>query len=364
MRIAYDERGLKFKHGEYRKLLRPGNYPGISRDEVIVCQIDEPLHVMPDLAAVLSDPNFVAETEIVNLRDHNIALVYQQGNFATVLGPGTHAFWKTEYPREFRIVDLNNPEIDPAIDRQVLRNAQVGEYVYEYGIEAFEIGLLLIERQLVRKLEPGNYFFWHGSKSVSVLKADLRQQQLDVSGQEIMTKDKVALRLNFVCQYRVVDATVVLLETKDFEQQLYAKLQLVLREYIGARTLDEILDRKEEINAFILDKIKTEEKALGIEIVYTGIKDVILPGDVKEIINQVLIAEKRAQANVITRREETASTRSLLNTAKLMGENEILLKLKELEYVEKISDKINQISVTGGAHIVDQLKELFTQFKR
>jgi len=86
-----------------------------------------------------------------------------------------------------------------------------------------------------------------------------------------------------------------------------------------------------------------------------------LPGDVKEIMNQVLIAEKRAQANIITRREETASTRSLLNTAKLMEENTMLYKLKEMEYVEKIAEKINNISLSGSGQIVDQLKQIFVK---
>jgi len=79
----------------------------------------------------------------------------------------------------------------------------------------------------------------------------------------------------------------------------------------------------------------------------------------KEIMNQVLVAQKKAEANVIMRREETASTRSLLNTAKLMEENSMLFKLKEMEYVEKIADKINSISLSGGNLIVDQLKDIF-----
>ena len=92
-----------------------------------------------------------------------------------------------------------------------------------------------------------------------------------------------------------------------------------------------------------------------------GLKDVILPGEIRDIMNQVLIAEKKAQANSIMRREETASTRSLLNTAKLMEENNMLFKLKEMEYIEKIADKINSISVSGSNNIVSELKQIFTK---
>jgi regulator of protease activity HflC (stomatin/prohibitin superfamily) len=88
-----------------------------------------------------------------------------------------------------------------------------------------------------------------------------------------------------------------------------------------------------------------------------------LPGEVKEIMNQVLVAEKKAQANIIMRREETASTRSLLNTAKLMEDNQMLLKLKEMEYVEKIADKINSISLSGNGVLIDQLRQIFVSQK-
>ena len=80
-------------------------------------------------------------------------------------------------------------------------------------------------------------------------------------------------------------------------------------------------------------------------------------------MNQVLVAEKKAQANTIMRREETASTRGLLNTARLMEENAMLWKLKEMEYVEKIAEKISNINVSGNGMLVEQLKQLFVPGK-
>jgi regulator of protease activity HflC (stomatin/prohibitin superfamily) len=92
-----------------------------------------------------------------------------------------------------------------------------------------------------------------------------------------------------------------------------------------------------------------------VEIYSAGVKDIILPGAIREIMNTVLIAEKRAQANVITRREEVASTRSLLNTAKLMDENQTLYRLKELEYIERISENVGNINVSGSGDLLSQL---------
>ena len=97
-----------------------------------------------------------------------------------------------------------------------------------------------------------------------------------------------------------------------------------------------------------------------MEILGFGIKDVILPGEIREIMNTVLVAEKKAQANVIMRREEVASTRSLLNTARLMDENKTLLRLKEMEYLERICDKVGTITLNGGNSLLEQLSQLTT----
>lgn len=128
------------------------------------------------------------------------------------------------------------------------------------------------------------------------------------------------------------------------------RLQLALREYIGAFTLDEILERKESISAQVVKAIQGKAAEMGIDL---------LAGDVKDIINQFLIAENKAQANVIMRREETASTRSLLNTAKIMDENKALYRLKELEDIERVSEKISSITLSTGGQIIEQLRQAF-----
>ena len=138
-------------------------------------------------------------------------------------------------------------------------------------------------------------------------------------------------------------------------------MQLALRECIGLMTFDELMESKEKIAEMVMAITLDKVENLGVKLTNCGVKDIVLPGDVKEIMNQVLVAEKRAQANIITRREEMASTRSLLNTAKLMEDNAMLYKLKEMEYVEKIAEKINNISLSGSGQIVDQLKQIFVK---
>jgi regulator of protease activity HflC (stomatin/prohibitin superfamily) len=139
-------------------------------------------------------------------------------------------------------------------------------------------------------------------------------------------RDKAALRVNAWAQCKVVNIQWALLENKEYYKQLYVAFQPALREYVAEYNFDELLDKKESIVPFVLDNVRAKAEVLGVEVNAFGIRDIILPGDVKEIMNQVLGAEKKAQANTIMRREETASTGSLLNTAKLMEDNAMLWK--------------------------------------
>ena len=186
---------------------------------------------------------------------------------------------------------------------------------------------------------------------------DLRSQELEINGQEILTADKVSLRVNFVTSYRITDAVKIISEVKNYKERIYTITQLALREYIGKFRFDELLEQKDNIAASVLAQLKTFKDEYCVEFTSAGLKDIILPGEIRDIINTVLIAEKNAQANVIARREEVASTRSLLNTAKLLDENATLYKLKELEYLEKICDKVGSISV-GGGNLLSELQKI------
>jgi len=310
---------------------------------------------------MLKDEKMKDLVEIVEVKDTEIALKYEDGNFKAVLTAGKYFYWKGWMDFKFIKVDLNKVEINEPIDLAVLKNTMVEKYIRSFDVQTYEEGLLFVDGKFIKKLTNGNYYYWKNATSVNVLKTDVRRLQLEISGQEMLTKDKAALRVNFYSQYQVVDAQKALLESKDFEKQLYLFMQLALRAFIGSMTLDEMLDNKEGIAQYVAKVLKEKADKLGVEIMDCGVRDVILPGEVKEIMNQVLMATKQAQANTIVRREETASTRSLLNTAKLMEDNAMLFKLKEMEYIEKIADRIGEITVSGGGQVVDQLKQIFTK---
>ena len=212
-------------------------------------------------------------------------------------------------------------------------------------------GVLTVEGKLLGLLAPGLHYYWRFLRDLKVETVDLRLQVLEVAGQEILTRDKVSLRVNLTAGYRITDVLTAFARQAKPVDFLYKELQFGLRAAVGTRTLDELLENKTVIDDVVNTHIKRrveDSGGFGLEVESVGVKDIILPGDMKIILAKVVEAEKAAQANVIRRREETAATRSLLNTAKVMEDNPIALRLKELETLEKVTEKIDKISVFGG----------------
>ncbi len=353
---------LVFKNGVYKRMLKEGKY-WLWNETVIVYEMDKPFIAPIELNILLQDAALQKALYVVEVGDNEMVLQYENNLLKQVLTAGRYAYWKGIIAYRFVKADISNIEIDPAIDRATFLNKLVAGYTRSSAVESYEKAVLFVDDAYQKVLDCGVYYWWKNSISITVGKVDMRQQQTEINGQEILTKDKAALRINAFAQYKVVDIEKALLQNKEYDKQLYVAFQLALREYVGTMGFDELLEKKETIAPFVLERVKSDALTLGVKVAGFGIRDIILPGDVKDIMNQVLVAEKKAQANIIMRREETASTRSLLNTAKLMEENAMLWKLKEMEYVEKIADKISNISVNGSGDLVGQLKQIFVPQK-
>lgn len=363
--IKKTERGLLFKNGDYIKSLTPGKYSFQSflKYKIVILDItNQRFNIKFDLDIFADDDRLLRELDIIDVKDSELALHYIDGKLSDIYEAGKYAFWNIHKKNEFKIVDMTKPLVDESIEKNIFNRKntfyfKLKDKYIEIHVQPYEKTVLYYDNNFVKVLDSGRYFYWTKYVNVTGDSIDMRQSQLDMTGQEIMTADKVTLRLNFFCQYKVKDILKVTLDIKSYVNQMYILTQLILREYIGSIKLDDLLKMKQEIGDYVLSRLKEKESDMGIEFIYAGIKDVILPGEIKDILNTVLIAEKKAQA--ITRREEIASTRSLLNTAKLMDENKTLYKLKELEHIEKICERVGSISLNGGGNVLERLNELF-----
>lgn len=361
VQIKAYETGLVFKNGNLIEILREGNFWIFGNKSVEIYDMKSMFKSNMDLNLLLKNESLKSLLEVVEVKDGEIVLMYENGIFKEVLNVGQYAFWKGILNREFQKIDLTKVEITEKISKTILENMKLKNFVRKFIVTNQYKGLLLIDGKLIKILEAGTYYFWNNEISVEVKSVDVRMRQMEIAGQELLTKDKAMLRINFYVRFQVQNIEKALMENKEYDKQLYILMQLALREFVGALTLDELLVKKDSVGKEILRNLGNKAEDLGLKASDAGIRDVILTGEMKEIMNQVLIAEKKAQANSIMRREETASTRSLLNTAKLMEENETLWKLKEMEYMEKIADKIGDITVSGNNNIVSQLKEIFAK---
>ena len=215
-------------------------------------------------------------------------------------------------------------------------------------VENHEAGLLYVEGRLVERLAPGRHAYWTVNRKVEVKRVDLRPQAVEITAQEMLTKDRIALRVTLTALRRIVDPERAVSAVVDVDGWLYRLVQFAIREAVAARTLDEVLSAKsvldQELRAFVRERLSET----GIEVTELGVKDVILPGEIRELVNKVVEAERTAKANLIRRQEETAATRSLLNTAKLMEDNPLLLRLKELESLERLVEKVGRIDLHAG----------------
>lgn len=360
VRINEGKIGLVSKNGDYKRVITKGTYWLGFSQKVFTYDITKQFFAPIAIEILLQDKTLEAMLLKVEVKDNEIVLVYEKGIFKNVLTAGKYYFWKGLIDYSFVNVNLNKIYITEKINKSMFSNYELSKYIRIFEVAAYEKAILLVDDVYEKTLSGGTYRFWRNDTTIKIAKADMRQLQLEISGQELLTKDKAAIRINFYTQYKVIDIERALLSNKDYEKQLYIAMQLALRGYVGVYSLDELLERKENIAQAVFKDVKLVADKLGVAVLTCGIRDVILTGEMKEIMNQVLVAQKKAQANTITRREETASTRSLLNTAKLMEDNDMLFKLKEMEYVEKIADKIGDITVSGNGGMVSQLKEIFS----
>lgn len=357
--IEENQRGLLFKNGRFIEYLKPGKHKRFGRAfRVALLHTAEEFCVENfSLDVFMKDQTLVKDLELIHVENEHIALHFIDGKFAQVLTSGKYAFWNVHETHTFQIVDIKNAEVTDDIPKYLFAYIPAAHYL-KVEVADFQRALLTYDGKFVRLLQPGTYYFWKNSINVAVYLVDTRAQLMDIAGQEILTRDKVSLRINFVCSYKITDYVKIHTEITDFERQIYIALQLALREYVGKYRLDEILENKNQMGEAILLRLREKQADYFVTFEDAGVKDIILPGEIREIMNTVLVAEKKAQANVITRREEVASTRSLLNTAKLMEENKTLYKLKELEFLERICDNVGNISLGGGGDLLTQLTQI------
>ncbi|WP_226702395.1 slipin family protein [Microbulbifer elongatus] len=358
--IPENVRALVFQRGGFVSLLEAGTHrfgPHVYSMTVEHYEVTDLTIPRPKMKYLLRNhPELEQYIDCVETGDDEVALLYRDGRLDDIVLPARElAIWKGVDQVTVDKINLHDafalsPELATALRFSLPASLEtkVRNLVYLTEVPDSHRGMLLVNGQLVDWLEPGYYAYWRPGRSIQVKLIDLRMQLAEVSGQEILTRDRVSLRINLSASYRVVDAEKTNTTAGDYSSHTYRALQLALREAVGTRKLDELLENKRALNGDIKEILGEGLSGIGVEVCDIGVKDIVLPGEMKAILNRVVEAQKEAEANLIRRREETQAVRALHNTAKMMESNGTLMRLKELEALERVTGKIERISVYGG----------------
>jgi len=364
--VKDDERAFLISNGRFVRLLGPGRFRRFDPNGSLNAEIVNVVRteIAPEKALLLKkDWPHVAEEhfQFVPTGADEVAIVSLDGAATHVLRPNTtRVFWKTVTQVDVERINTNEEFRVQKKHLDMLDLTHITAVKNEI-VETHEAGLLSVDGEFKERLPAGRHAFWAVGRTVRIEKVDLRPQPLEVTAQEILTKDRVGIRVTLTAFTKVVDPETAVLKAKDVSNTIYRYIQFAIREAVAKRTLDDILAARDTIDQEVRTFVTERANKLGVEVGEIGVKDVILPGDVRDLLNKVVEAERVAKANLIRRQEETAATRSLLNTAKLMEDNPLLLRLKELEALERLVEKVGRIDLhtgeTGGLDAL--LKNLY-----
>ena len=345
--LELNQRAVLLRDGKPDRVLAPGHYTFYGAQlKLATWKVDDlAFWAQPEVLAVLPPAWFTQ----IELGAEQRAIVLRDDKPRLFLRPGLHRLWTLDPNVTIRVFDVTGPA--PELTDELRAIVPAGELI-EQVVRQFEKGLKYVQGKFEGILEPGRHAFWnHPGARVTVNVLDTRVQQLKIEGQELMTRDKVTLRLTLTAEYAAADTPTTVHAVADVKEALYLAVQLAAREFVAGVTLDELLEGRDALTRYLEAQVQPRAEQFGLRLHRVGVKDVILPGEMKTLLNKVIEAEKAAAANVILRREDAAATRNMAQTAKVIADNPVLMRLKELETMKDIAEKIDEIKLVMGADL-------------
>ncbi|GAB4509365.1 MAG: hypothetical protein OHK0046_04200 [Anaerolineae bacterium] len=224
----------------------------------------------------------------------------------------------------------------------------------ELIVMEYEKGLLYKDGRFERLLDAGRYRFWRWEK-VDVIKVSMRQMREVISGQEILTSDRIEVRVSLVAKYQIADPVVAINNVDSYTEQLYQDIQLELRNSVASRTIDQLLEARQELSDELLARVAPQALTYGVTLLGVGVRDMILPGQVRAVFMKEVEADRQGRADLIKARHEVAAARARANTAKILTENPAVLRLQEIDALLALADK------SGNVIVLPNIADMLTQ---
>ncbi len=214
-------------------------------------------------------------------------------------------------------------------------------------IRDYQRGLLYDKGRFVGVVEAGRYRYWPWEgKRIDVV--DVRETSQTIEAQEILTSDKIGIRITLIAQFRVSDPVAARHQVENHISQLYQDLQLTLREAVTGQTLEDLMQNRDALSSGVQAEVAPRAAKYGVELSRVGVKDIVLPGPVRSVFLQETEAELKGRANLVAARHEVAAARARANTARLLQENPHLIRMQELELLASLASKSGNVIVIPG----------------
>ncbi|MBE9064322.1 slipin family protein [cf. Phormidesmis sp. LEGE 11477] len=202
--------------------------------------------------------------------------------------------------------------------------------VFEY-----ERGLEYIKGRFRRELPPGQYWVTPIFGSRMIRKVDIRSQYVSVPGQEILTADGIGLKVSLNVVYEVISPEVAINQVAAYSTALYKIVQDGLREVVSEVSMEDLLMNRNILSQQILERATPAVAPLGLRLTQVSIRDLMLPGKLRDLYAQVAQAKQEGVAQLERARGESAALRNLANAARMINDNPNLLKLRWLQALEQ-----------------------------
>jgi regulator of protease activity HflC (stomatin/prohibitin superfamily) len=343
--IQENERGILFKNGVASRWLKPGKHRFWSPTSTLRVQRYDGESVTDVLTPELDRLAPEGDLTRLDVPEGSLALIMAKGFAQSILGPGSYGLWQTRQVVSARLIEATPLKVELPDAFVALAPSALISQVH---VQRFQRALVYVNGELADVLGAGRHLLSVQNRQVQVLISDMREQELPIVGQELLTQDKVTLRLTLLAKFKVVDPVLAHETVQVLRDALYSEVQLAARHFVAKHTVEQLLERQNEAVDEMAATVRARTAEWGIEVPRVDIKDIVLPGEMKTILNRVIEAQKEAEANNIMRREETAATRSLANTAKMLERNPTLMRLKELEAIKEIAGRVDHLTVVAG----------------
>lgn len=346
--VAPNERIAHVVDGVFRELLGPGRHLRFvlgADHRFVATELKNDVEKIPEVDLL---PRDLPGTRLIEVHSAQRGVLFVDQVFVKVLYPGRYRWWEVLGQATVEVVDLQQP---PSPLPETDRVPEVGGGTWtDLTIGAMNAGVLKHHDEPVRLAEPGRYRIWAQSAwTMQVVSTALAT--LVVEPQDLLSRDQVPVRIKAGVSYRVVDPLIFAQQT-DWAQQVYAALHHALRAVVSARDFDTLFADRATVDAELDAATRQHLPALGIQLEKVVVRDLILSAEVKELFHRVTLARKEAEAQAIRRREETAQTRQLANTARLLENNPVLLRMKELESLGELAGRIDKLTLVASGDLV------------